>query len=52
MHDAFGVQTDVHLSGIVEVSGLSTRTNLKQSQHILIPWPERKKRRMAAMAGS
>jgi chemotaxis protein MotB len=34
MHDAFGVQTDVHLSGIVEVSGLSTRTNLKQSQHI------------------
>jgi hypothetical protein len=24
----------VHLSGIVEVPGLSTRTNLKQSQHI------------------
>jgi chemotaxis protein MotB len=34
MHDAFGVQTDVRLAGIIEVPGLSTRTKLKQAQHI------------------
>jgi chemotaxis protein MotB len=34
MHEAFGVQTKVHFSGIVEVPGLSTRTHLKQSLHI------------------
>src|ERR1700680_1793885 len=34
MHDAFGVQTDVRYSGIIEVQGLSTRSKLKQAQHI------------------
>src|SRR5580698_8655179 len=34
MHDAFGSQTAVRLSGIVEVSGLPTRPNLKQARHI------------------
>src|ERR1700730_15200444 len=34
MHDAFGVQTEVRLSGIVEVQGLSTRSKLKQAQHM------------------
>src|SRR6202030_3857961 len=34
MHDAFGVQTEVRLSGIIEVEGLSTRSKLKQAQHI------------------
>jgi chemotaxis protein MotB len=34
MHDAFGVQNTVRYSGIVEVSGLSTRQNIKQARHI------------------
>jgi chemotaxis protein MotB len=34
MHDAFGVQSNVRYLGIVEVSGLPTRRNLKQAQHI------------------
>jgi chemotaxis protein MotB len=34
MHDAFGVQNNVRYSGIVEVSGLPTRRNVKQAQHI------------------
>lgn len=34
MRDAFGVQTSVRLSGIIEVLGLPTRPKLKQAQHI------------------
>jgi len=34
MHDAFGTQTNVRYSGIVEISGLATRQKLKQVQHI------------------
>jgi chemotaxis protein MotB len=34
MHDAFGVQTNVRYSGIIEVPGLPTRTHLKQALHI------------------
>jgi chemotaxis protein MotB len=34
MRDAFGVQTNVRYSGIIEVPGLPTRPKLKQSQHI------------------
>jgi chemotaxis protein MotB len=34
MRDAFGVQTNVRYSGIIEVPGLPTRPKLKQAQHI------------------
>src|SRR6202795_3206071 len=34
MRDAFGVQTNVRYSGIIEVPGLPTRPRLKQAQHI------------------
>jgi len=34
MHEAFGVQTNVHYWDIVEVPGLSTRTHLKQCLHM------------------
>ncbi len=34
MRDAFGVQTNVRYSGIIEVSGLPTRPKLKQAEHI------------------
>src|ERR1700686_3504514 len=34
MRDAFGTQTDVRYSGIIEVPGLPTRPRLKQAQHI------------------
>ena len=34
MRDAFGVQNNVRLSGIIEVQGLPTRPKLKQAQHI------------------
>jgi chemotaxis protein MotB len=34
MQEAFGTQTQVRLSGIVEVPGLPTRPNLKQTQRI------------------
>jgi chemotaxis protein MotB len=34
MRDAFGVQTNVRYSGIIEVPGLPTRPKLKQAEHI------------------
>jgi chemotaxis protein MotB len=34
MRDAFGVQTAVRYSGIIEVPGLPTRPKLKQAEHI------------------
>src|ERR1700676_1703038 len=34
MRDAFGVQTAVRYSGIIEVPGLPTRPRLKQAEHI------------------
>jgi len=34
MREAFGVQTNVRYSGILEVQGLPTRPKLKQAQHI------------------
>src|SRR6202051_5332298 len=34
IRDAFGVQTNVRYSGIIEVPGLPTRPKLKQAQHI------------------
>jgi len=34
MRDAFGVQTNVRYSGIVEVDGLPTRPKLKNAAHI------------------
>ena len=34
MRDAFGVQTDVRYSGIIESDGLPTRPKLKNSAHI------------------
>jgi chemotaxis protein MotB len=34
MQEAFGTQTKLHLSGIIEVAGLPTRAHLKQVQHI------------------
>jgi chemotaxis protein MotB len=34
MHDAFGVQTKLRHSGIIEVAGLPTRAKLKQAQYI------------------
>jgi chemotaxis protein MotB len=34
MKEAFGVQTKVRYSGIVEISGLATRDKLKQARHI------------------
>src|ERR1700722_15693336 len=34
MRDAFGVQTNVRYSGVVEVDGLSTRPKLKNAAHI------------------
>jgi chemotaxis protein MotB len=35
MRDAFGVQTNVRYSGIIEVDGLPTRPRLKNAAHIL-----------------
>src|SRR5246500_3467809 len=34
MRDAFGVQTNVRFSGIIEVQGLPTRPKLKNAAHI------------------
>src|ERR1700742_5336393 len=34
MRDAFGVQTNVRYSGIIEVDGLPTRPKLKNAAHI------------------
>src|SRR6202790_4996620 len=34
MRDAFGVQTNVRYSGIIEVNGLPTRPKLKNAAHI------------------
>ena len=34
MRDAFGVQTNVRYSGVIEVPGLPTRPKLKQADHI------------------
>lgn len=34
MRDAFGVQTNVRYSGIIEIPGLPTRTKLKSAAHI------------------
>jgi chemotaxis protein MotB len=34
MRDAFGVQTHVRYSGIIEVNGLPTRPKLKNAAHI------------------
>src|SRR6266852_3710514 len=34
MRDAFGVQTNVRYSGIIEVDGLPTRPRLKNAAHI------------------
>src|SRR6201996_6091618 len=34
MRDAFGVQTNVRYSGIIEVDGLPTRPKLKHAAHI------------------
>jgi len=35
MRDAFGVQTNVRYSGIIEVDGLPTRPRLKNAEHVL-----------------
>ena len=34
MRDAFGVQTNVRYSGVIEVDGLPTRPKLKNAAHI------------------
>jgi chemotaxis protein MotB len=44
MRDAFGVQTNVRYSGVVEVDGLSTRPKLKNAAHI-DPRMRRRRRR-------
>src|SRR5581483_7620657 len=51
MRDAFGVQTNVRYSGIIEVNGLPTRPKLKNAAHIqpedasATPTPDQQDRR-------
>ena len=53
MRDAFGVQTDVRYSGIIETDGLPTRPRLKNAAHIPpeeasnTPSPDEKERSLA-----
>src|SRR5271167_1738769 len=44
MRDAFGVQTNVRYSGIIEVDGLPTRPKLKNAAHVSPKTPRRRRR--------
>ena len=58
MRDAFGVQTNVRYSGIIEVDGLPTRPKLKNAAHIqpedasATPTPDESDRMSAITAAS